>query len=312
MQPDISIIIPARNEHPMATWTLQAMWDQLERSHLTWETILVDNLSDDGTADFIKDRWWHARGLHKTVHYEERGSCWQARNLGLRVAEGRLLFFFDAHVLIGPDFFESMVEALEEAEVVFAPLRIFSDKRENTMYGYSLGAGCHHMRSKFWGSWTRQKPSVDPYPIPMSGTAAMGVRADWIRSFGGWPPALGLYGGGEQWISLLTWMLGGRCLMDPRVYFYHWNEKRKYPMDGWNEQHHFNKAFVAYALGGDRWLDFHTEAELQKHDAAYHDEWVGIALEAKSAAELARRFVKQSAKFTLDEVLAMEPWAAVE
>lgn len=310
---DISVIIPARNEHPQASFTLQLIWDELERSDFDWETILVDDQSDDLTSQYCRDRWWHGMGFHKIIVRGEGGSCWQARNEGWRAAEGRCLFFFDAHVVISRDLFQLQMEALRDAQIVFTPVRNFSDKKKNTCYGYALGPDNHHLYTKFWGSWTKGRRRETPYPTPMSGTAGMAVHRDWIESFDGWPRAMRMYGGGEQWISLLTWMLGGRCVVDPRTYLYHYNGRRAYPREGFTEAHLFNRALVAYALGGEEWLgNVRAFALDQESPHGFKGQYVeaakGLLAQAKIAGEPYRQWVAANARYTLNEVLAAKPW----
>ena len=310
---DLSVIIPARNEHPQASFTLQVMWDQLENTGFDWETILVDDQSDDDTARYCERRWWGQTGRHRVIRREKGGSCWQARNEGWKAAQGRRLFFFDAHVVICPDLFQRQMEALEEAPVVYTPIRNFSDRKEHTCYGYALGEDNGHLYSKFWGSWTKTRRGDEPYPTPMSGTAGVAVDRAWLARFDGWPTCLGMYGGGEQWLSLLTWMLGGRCLVDPRTYLYHYNGRRAYPMEGMNEQHLFNKTVVAYALGGDPWFEVVRGFTLdQTSPHGWKDQYVPVAIsimdQAKKAAAPYREWVAENAVHTLDEVLAAKPW----
>lgn len=317
---DLSIIIPARNEHPAATFTLQRIWDELEGSGLDWETILVDNLSEDKTSKFLVNRMWHSVGRHKIVEYKERGSCWGARNAGLSVAEGRFIFLFDAHVLVSSAIFDRQLECFNahpSATILYTPVVWMADSRKHTAYGYNLGKNNGHMRTKFWGSWTKQKRSEDPYRIPMSGTAGIAIRREFLERIGGWPKGMSVYGGGEQWISLLCWMLGGECWIDPRTYLYHLADSRKYSHDGngksTSDGHFFNKCLVAYALGGeDWWAHIHDWTVSPENPHAwkqpYHEGARRLADEAKDAGEPYRTFVAENAVFTLDEILEREPW----
>jgi len=316
---DLSVVIPARNEHPQATFTLQAIWDQLEDTPYDWETIIVDNMSDDKTASFCKDRWWEKYAKrHRIIRYDDEGSCWQARNAGIQAAEGRVIFLFDAHVLISPDYFVKHISALDanpSASVLYGPVVWMGDTRDHRAYGYSLGPDNGHMHTKFWGSWTRKKVSDDPYRIPMSGTAAMTVRREFIEKLGGWPQELSVYGGGEQWIALGCWMLGGECWVHPDTYVYHFADYRKYKDNGLdkstNDAHFFNVCLVAYALGGEKWWQARVDHMLGRWAKPYHEAGMRLATEAKNKARMHRERIKQLAEFTLDEVLEFTPWEMV-
>ena len=319
---DLSIIMPARNEHPQATFTLQSMWDQLEDAPFSWETILVDNKSDDKTATYAEERFWGGRGTatgrHRVLRYTTRGSCWGARNMGLAAAEGRITIFFDAHVVVSPDLFVrilSFMDAEPSATICYIPVVWMGDSKRNRAYGYSLGENNSHMRSKFWGSWTKKRLSPDPYLIPMSGTAGMAVRTDWLKPIG-WPEPMRIYGGGEQWVSMLCWMTGGSCWIHPDTYVYHLSDTRGYNRKdiieaegGFNEAHFFNKALVAYSLGGEKWWKVVVAEIEKKFPPPYTEKGIELAWDAKRAATQSRRLVESIATRTLDEVLEMEPWA---
>ena len=314
---DLSVVIPARNEHPAATFTLQAIWDQLEGSGLEWETILVDNLSNDKTGTFCKDRYWHAKGKHIIVRYDEHGSCWGARNAGCSIARGRILFLFDAHIVPSRDLFAQQLQLFKErpsATIVYTPVIWMGDSRCHTAYGYSLGENNGHMRSKFWGSWTKRRRQAEPYTIPMSGTAGIAIRREHYERIGGWPTPLSIYGGGEQWMSLATWMLGGECWIHPDTYVYHLADTRKYSTSEdekkWstNDAHFFNKCLVSYALGGEKWWEIVRDRCLVVWHKQYHEAAKRIALEGKAAGEPYRQWIEENAKYTLDEVLELEPW----
>ena len=327
---DISIVIPARQEHPQATFTLQVIWDILEDSGLDWETIIVDNMSNDKTATWAKKRWWEGRGgrgpeRHTIIEYTEEGSCWQARNAGIQAAQGELIFLFDAHVVISQNLFARQIELFKStpaAAVVYTPLVMMSDSKKHRAYGYKLGPDddpIKQINNKFWGSWTRNKQSDDPYRIPMSGTAGIAIRKSYLDSLpgGGWPQGLSVYGGGEQYISLLTWMMGRECWIHPDTYMYHFADYRKYSNNGLeeggkstNDAHHFNKCLVAYALGGDEWWVKVLDMALKQWNPAYHDGAVRLAEEAKEKALGYREWIDANAMWTLNEVLEMQPWGA--
>lgn len=317
---DLSVIIPARNEHPQVSFTLQVIWDQLQRSSFDWETILVDNLSSDihhkkegrefaMTSYFCRDRYWGTKGRHKVILYDEAPSCWSARNAGLRSAKGEVLFLFDAHVILCEGYFQKMMQVMSDPDMVlcYSPVVWMGDHPDHRAYGYSLGEGNSHMYSKFWGSWTRQKVADGPYRIPMSGTAAMAMQSRFARVTGGWPECLRVYGGGEQWISLLCWMLGGECWIHPDTFVYHYAARRGYT-DASNETHFFNQAVVAYALGGEKWLRLLTNRRLATSASPYHQAFTTLMEEAREAGTPYRKFVVENAIHTLDDVLARSPW----
>ena len=303
---DISVVIPARNEHPQIEFTLQTIFDQLERSSFDWEVILVDNMSTDATSSHAENRHWHKNGRLKIIRYNERGSCWQARNAGCEMARGEIVWLFDAHVVISEQLFFRQMEvfrARPECAIVYTPVRYMSDGAKNTAYGYSIEP---QLRQKFWGSWTKRKERATPYRIPMSGTAGIAVRRSFLREIRGWPEPLMLYGGGEQWISLLCWMMGRECFIHPETHLYHYRGKRGY--QGSNEEHFFNRAFVAYALGDVEWWRLFTGPFVRRVHKTYRQVFRDLAYRAMHEAEPYREWVQSVAPHSLTEVTKARPW----
>ena len=96
--PLISVIIPAHNEERYIAATLQALKAQTWTS---FEVIVVANACTDETVAVARNH------CDKLVHLPERGLS-RARNLGARLARGKLLLFLDADTLLAPDALEQI------------------------------------------------------------------------------------------------------------------------------------------------------------------------------------------------------------
>ncbi|MGQ3684293.1 MAG: glycosyltransferase [Candidatus Loosdrechtia sp.] len=114
--PSLSVIIPARNERKSLPLTLPS-W--LKQDYPESEIILVDDESDDGTAEYAK-RITAQSG--KTVHIIKgtkpppgwTGKLW-ALEQGVRASSGEWLLFTDADILHCPDLWRGLVaKALAE------------------------------------------------------------------------------------------------------------------------------------------------------------------------------------------------------
>ena len=97
MAKEISVIIPTRNEFKNLMWTLQAVQADLEERD--YEMIVVMNKCDPEEAEKLRKYWPFKVGRGKVIEYNDKASCWQARNAGAEVAEGEYLLFLDSHVI---------------------------------------------------------------------------------------------------------------------------------------------------------------------------------------------------------------------
>lgn len=87
----VSIIIPAHNEGLYISQTLSHISMQ---SYKNIETIVVDDGSDDNTAEVAK------KYADKVVRLHDRMGVSHARNTGVKIAKGELLIFLDADTLL--------------------------------------------------------------------------------------------------------------------------------------------------------------------------------------------------------------------
>ncbi|MCY2962394.1 MAG: glycosyltransferase [Planctomycetota bacterium] len=119
-RPDVSIIIPARNEERWLTGTLDAALRAVEHFHGTIggepraaEIIVVDNESDDGTWPLLEH--YAAQRAVRPVRFSARGAA-RARNHGRRHAHGRILVFVDADTQIPVEAISRMVTHCDSGE----------------------------------------------------------------------------------------------------------------------------------------------------------------------------------------------------
>lgn len=114
----VSVIIPTFNRRDMV---VDAMQTVVEQSWQDVEIIVVDDGSDDGTADNVKA--WHRdhRDISLTIVQQDNKGAAAARNHGATKARGEFIYFLDSDDLIYPD-----------------ALQILADKLSNMHKGYAL------------------------------------------------------------------------------------------------------------------------------------------------------------------------------
>ncbi len=90
-----SIIIPTHNRQETLSQCLDAIARQKFPAE-QFEVIVVNDGSNDGTADYLKSAQFHFRLLHRTI--DNSGPA-HARNIGAELASGKFLFFFEDDII---------------------------------------------------------------------------------------------------------------------------------------------------------------------------------------------------------------------
>jgi len=119
--PAVSLVICTRNRAARLTTCLQYV-SRIETSH-TWELVLVDNGSTDGTAAVLAE-YAAAAAFPVTVVFEAKPGLGRARNAGWRAARGDLVAFTDDDCYVAPDYLDRMREAFIDKRVGFAGGRV--------------------------------------------------------------------------------------------------------------------------------------------------------------------------------------------
>ncbi len=107
--PLISVIIPSLNEEKYIGKTLQSLRRQTFKDY---ETILVDNHSNDRTREIAKE--------YAKVIEDKRKGVGLARNIGARSAKGKILLFLDADTMASENLLLEYASVFADGEVVAA------------------------------------------------------------------------------------------------------------------------------------------------------------------------------------------------
>lgn len=124
-RPEVSIVIPARNEAETIECALASVvrqaWplDQLE-------VVVVDNGSTDGTDRVVRRFARRHPALRVRVVREPRPGVSRARNRGACAARGRILLFLDADSRLSPTMIPTVLAHLHSGEAAMS-LRVVAD-----------------------------------------------------------------------------------------------------------------------------------------------------------------------------------------
>ena len=110
-RPFLSVVIPAFNESSRIIPTLESVASYLDEQAYSWEVLVVDDGSSDGTADLVAE-WTEARCNVRVVRRDHFGKGWAVR-AGMLEATGRNRFMCDADLAMPIDYLAGFLARIE-------------------------------------------------------------------------------------------------------------------------------------------------------------------------------------------------------
>lgn len=186
---ELSVILPALNAATTIGAQLEALLAQAWTG--TWEVVVVDNGSSDGTTELVADV---ARCTPRVrlVDASDRPGAAHARNQGVAAAGGRLLAFCDADDVVGPSWLPAMAEALRAHALVTGPQE---HESLNPTWLHGL-----------YGTVPARKLQTYAGIFPFGPTANLGVRRELFEALGGFDESMPV--GEDIDLCLRAWLHG--------------------------------------------------------------------------------------------------------
>jgi glycosyltransferase involved in cell wall biosynthesis len=193
---EVSVIVPARD----AAATLEDQLDALAGQTFDgrWEVVLVDDGSTDATAE-IAVRWAERIPSLTVLSSVVPGGPSQARNIGTRVARGRLVAYCDADDVVSTGWLAGLVSALSHHEMATGPIDL-ARLNPYRFYAWRPAPG-----------WSQPLPRWMGYLSPVMG-CNMAVRRETFDLVGGFDESCAT--GGDFDFSWRVQLAGGTVGFD--------------------------------------------------------------------------------------------------
>ena len=134
---EVSVVLPTRNGAGRIAGQLAAL--AASRTSRSWELIISDNGSTDGTPEVVA-AWADAFPALTIVDSSGRGGVAHARNVGVEASSGSLILHCDDDDEVGPHWLERMADALGSADLVGGRLDLLA-KNDPSWFGCTPGDG---------------------------------------------------------------------------------------------------------------------------------------------------------------------------
>lgn len=202
MQPDISVLIPARNERSRIAPTIQAI-AQARTTEARLEFVIVDDASTDGCISNLISALPRLLEEPKidirVCRLDQHSGNYQARNQAAALASADILFITDAHVKFSNGWDERVFEHIQSDRILAATVI-----QQGTGF---RGYGCHLLVPLMATSWN-SSPSMQGTYVPVAACSATVIPKELFARIGGYDSGMILYGAGEPEFSVRAWLAG--------------------------------------------------------------------------------------------------------
>lgn len=206
----LSVVIPTYNRLPILEKCLRALEQQQlspQGAIQTYEVIVVDDGSTDGTVDWLQtqsDQFPHVR-LFRQAHQGPAA----ARNLGVQQAAGDVIVFIDSDLVVTEGFLQAHADGLIQAQQTVRSDRVFT-------YGRVINT-CNF-----------DNPTAEPFKLTdvsaaYFATGNVAIARHWLEQAGLFDTRFQLYGWEDLELGVRLKQLGLKLVKCPAAVGYHWH-----------------------------------------------------------------------------------------
>lgn len=248
---DFTIAIAHRGS-PMGLWmTIQSIESELAGSNYRHNySIVVNGEGKELNRDLKNVLYFFEKSNKKRDLriFEDPLSPPTARNYAAEYANGKYIFFFDNHCLVGKNYFNRAIQSMERygMDMLHSTTNFYCG--EYLHYHYEL-----QLTTNFWAkSLFEPKDPENPYRVAAGGHGGWVIRNDVWKEVGGYWDGFTGYGGEEIQFDLGMWLRGKNNWLDPKLIHYHYAGARGYGRH-YTDDYFTNMLMCAWIIGGEPW-----------------------------------------------------------
>ena len=244
----------------------------------------------------------------KWVRYADKLSHWNAKNRGVAISRGRLLLFLDAHVVPSRGSLSNMAAVYDDCTSEHGPCSLHLPLTYHILEEHRLIYKLVHNpdRGEIHYSFTGYPLSWDAaaayHEVPCMSCCGVMISREVYRALGGWPTAMGIYGGGENFLNFTMAVLGMKHFIKAGAPLHHYatHRGRGYHYE-WGD-HKRNQAAAAYMYGDrEKLIEYCLRHPNYSRVPQFFDTLIEFI---PSVCSEHRTYIKQQQKLEIDQWLA--------
>lgn len=260
MAKNLTIIIPVLNDRIQLIETINS----IKRTNPGCEQpkiLVVDDCSDDGLCE--SDVLKFSNTFY--IRNNRRLGTGMSRHIGVKNCNTDYFLFIDSHMRFKTYGWASKVESLVRANkncfINLTCLVLFENRLDLHSASKGYGATINLIYTESNGiikyleaKWLTNKRDRDIYEIPCLMGAGYASSVEWFNNIRGFDGTYG-WGADEQWLSLKTWLLGGKVLHAEDIEVGHiFKTRPPYTIEPWTEL--YNKMVLMKILLPESYYNF--------------------------------------------------------
>jgi len=206
--PLISVVMPARNEVDRLAGTIRSIASTRSRD-FELEIIIVDDASTDGCcSDLVyESKNLVAPGLAVRVYrFTEQVGVPIARNQGVRISRGEIVFITDAHVRFTSNWDSLVMQHISDDRILAATIVDPTSEFK--------GFGCDLVVPFMGTQWKKRSPG-EVTPVQIASCAGTVLTRRLFDRIGGYDSGMIRYSGAEPEFSVRAWRSGAEIVSVP-------------------------------------------------------------------------------------------------
>ena len=213
MEPDMSIIIPTRNEGQRIVKAIRS-WAHNRSKKFPLEFVIVDDASNDGCCTGLENLLNEDNDTVSILVVKMNEWCGipYARNIGAAYAKAPVLVITDANVEASFGWDLPVIRNLKPGRVLCATIA----DAGSSWRGY----GCLMNLPSMEINWL-PSPFCFKGQVPVSPCTGTVLHADLFRNAGGYDTAMPVYGAAEPEFSVRLWLYGAEIISCAGLVLYH-------------------------------------------------------------------------------------------